>query len=174
MTVIELGAGEDPDPRADITVDRVPLEGIDIVHNLEETPWPVETASADRVIAHHVLEHLADPKTAFQEAARILQADGILEVYVPIGLDAKTDPTHQHEWTWDTPEYFTQDTPYDYGWNLPFHLVNREVEYWLDGPLGRFSPIVSLLVAYSGPGKWLSGIPALSGILTAQYQRHQR
>lgn len=172
--VVDVGAGNNPDPRANVSLDRVPLSGVDIVHDLEERPWPFDTGSASRVIARHVVEHLQQPEEAFAEAARVLEGGGVFEVHVPIGLDAKTDPTHVNEWTWDTPDYFTASPPYDYGWELPFTLESREVEWWLDGAPRIFTEVVRRAERRYGPGKWLSSVPGLSGVLVVEYRRGER
>lgn len=174
MSVVDIGAGENPDPRADITLDQVDLDTIDVVHDLEERPWPLEDASHGTIVASHVLEHLRNPEDAFAEAARVLVDGGTFEVQVPLGLDARTDPTHVGEWTWDTAEYFTSSPPYDYGWGLPFRIQTRDVEWWLDGPLGLFECVVERWMQHHGAGKWLSSIPGLSGVLTVTYRREQR
>lgn len=174
MSVVDLGAGADPDPRADVTLDRVELETVDVVHDLTERPWPFKTASKSLLIARHVLEHLDHPEIAFQEAARVLEDDAVFEVRVPLGLDATTDPTHAHEWTYDTAEYFVADPPYDYGWELPFELESRTVEWWLDGPFRVLTPLVRRWERRHDPGKWLSGVPGLSGELIVTYRRCPR
>lgn len=174
-SVVDLGAGADPDPRADVTVDQVDLPSVDIVHDLEEQPWPFDDNSVDQLVARHVIEHLESPEEAFSEAARVLIDGGEFEVRVPIGVDAKTDPTHEHEWTWETPEYFTADTPYDYGWGLPFKLVDREVDVWYNGPAADAgNRFLQWLLERSGPGKWLSSAPGISGELIATFRRCPR
>jgi len=45
--------------------------------------WPIATNSMDLVIFCHVLEHLADPVQALQEAARVLQGDKIVSIDLP-------------------------------------------------------------------------------------------
>lgn len=174
MSTVDIGAGENPDPRADVCVDQVALDTVDVVHDLEETPWPLDPESHDRIIARHVLEHLRNPEDAFAEAGRVLVDGGVFEVQVPIGLDATTDPTHVSEWTWDTAQYFTATPPYDYGWSLPFDMRSRDVEWWLDGPFQRFERVVAAGIKHYGPGKWLSSVPGLSGVLTVTYRRCPR
>ena len=41
-----------------VTIDHDPNCGADIIHNLDETPWPVDDNAFDEVHAYEVLEHL--------------------------------------------------------------------------------------------------------------------
>jgi SAM-dependent methyltransferase len=169
--VLDIGAGENPHPDATTTMDRVDLSTIDVVQDVTEQPWPFETNAFDRVYASHVLEHIQHPVGVFEEVARVLRPMHDFDVVVPIGLDARTDPTHVHEWTWDTPEYFTRSPPYEYGWGLPFDIVEKDVDWWCDGPFKRFESTVQNWVQAHGPGKWLSGVRGLSGELSVTYRR---
>jgi len=62
--VLDVGAGPNPDPRADETLDIQPPA--DHVADLGDR-WPIDTATVSRVIANHVVEHLADPAHFFAE-----------------------------------------------------------------------------------------------------------
>lgn len=172
--VLDIGAGSNPHPAATTTLDRVDLPTIDVVHDATERPWPFTDDKFDRVIARHVLEHVQHPEDVFSEVARILNDDGLFEVVVPLGLDARTDPTHVHEWTWDTPEYFTATPPYEYGWSLPFEILDRGLDWWCDGPFKEREPTVQSWLNSHGPGKWVSGVPGLSGEMTIVYRRRSQ
>lgn len=169
--ILDIGAGESPHPAATTTLDRVDLETVDVVHDITETPWPFDARRFDCITARHVLEHIQHPEEVFAEAARVLTSGGLFKIVVPIGLDARTDPTHIHEWTWDTPEYFTQNPPYEYGWGLPFDIAKKDVDWWCDGPFKQFEATVEDWLQAHGPGKWLSGVRGLSGELSVTYRR---
>lgn len=169
--ILHLGCGEDYRDDA-VNVDVVPAVNPDVVHDLDEHPWPFDDNSFEVIIANHAVEHLDDVPGAFREIARILRPGGCARLTVPLGLDARTDPTHKSEWTWETPAYFASDAPYDYGWDLPLALVNRDVNVWYNGPGGEVANrLLKALVASHGPGKWLSSVPGLSGEMTAVYRR---
>jgi SAM-dependent methyltransferase len=55
----------------------------DVLHDLCRFPWPFDNASADRIVAHHVFEHLSDWWGAFMECTRILKVGGMLDMRVP-------------------------------------------------------------------------------------------
>lgn len=102
---LNLGAGS-KSLSGYVNVDRVQLPGINVVHDLDVTPWPWEDGSADRITAIDVFEHVADAIAFMAESHRILKAGGILFMRTPhiSSLDAFTDPTHKRfptQYTWD-------------------------------------------------------------------------
>ena len=87
-------------------VDRVPLPGIDVVHDLDRGPWPFEDECADQIDAKDVFEHLNDAILFVTECWRILRYGGDLTVITThYGHPAAyTDPTHKRfptPWTFD-------------------------------------------------------------------------
>lgn len=90
MSKIYLGSGNDR--RLGYThVDHLPLEGIDVVHNLMYFPYPFEDEEAEHIIAIDVLEHLdhytKDGKPTviafIEECHRILKTGGELFIQTP-------------------------------------------------------------------------------------------
>lgn len=71
-----------------INVDAYEICKPDVVHDLNDIPWPFKDGSMEVIFAHHVMEHLKDWWAAFSECARILKPGGYLEVRVP---DASSD-----------------------------------------------------------------------------------
>ncbi len=95
-----------------INVDAVALPGIDVVHNLDDHPWPFADASATRIRAAHIFEHVADPVGFMCEAWRVLGPGGHLDLIVPHWKhrNAYTDPTHRRYCTEDTFRYWVPGT----------------------------------------------------------------
>lgn len=54
---LELGGGNNPNPGF-INFDVLPLEKVDIVWDIERTPWPLPDESVLQIVASHVLEHI--------------------------------------------------------------------------------------------------------------------
>ena len=89
-----------------INHDLVPLTGIDLVHDLESYPWPLEDNSIDEIIAENILEHIDNIVRFMEEIHRITRMGAIIKIDVPYwnSWEAITDPTHKsifNEYTFD-------------------------------------------------------------------------
>ena len=65
--------------RIDINKDFKP----DIVHDLTQTPWPLEDNSVDVIFGSHIIEHLPSLEQFVNEAERALKPGGILVLLFP-------------------------------------------------------------------------------------------
>ncbi len=85
-----------------VTIDHDPNCGADIIHDLEQTPWPVADDEFDAAHAYCVLEHLGragDYKAFFAhfyEIWRCLKDGGLLYAHVP---------SWQSQWAWGDPSH---------------------------------------------------------------------
>lgn len=77
-------------------------------------PWPWPDNSVAEIVAHDVFEHLPDKRHTINEAWRVLQPGGILNLIVPTtdGRGAFQDPTHCSWWTPNDLWYFTDGDPH--------------------------------------------------------------
>ncbi len=111
-------------------LDKQDLPGVDIVHDVEDIPWPLETNSCSLILMSHLWEHIS-PKMSFPVMAemwRVLRADGQLQLTTPHGMSHGylQDPSHMNPAVEQTWEYFdpafnlfkTYETP-------PWHVVTR-------------------------------------------------
>ncbi|MHB8430200.1 MAG: methyltransferase domain-containing protein [Acidimicrobiales bacterium] len=86
---LDVGCG--PAKKEEVGMDRVGWEGVDVVHDVVNVPWPFEDERFARVQCHHVLEHLPFPQNGdvdpvvrvLNEAHRVLRPGGVLIVSVP-------------------------------------------------------------------------------------------
>lgn len=104
---LNLGAGQDVMPGW-VNLDLVKSEGIDVVHDLDECPWPFDDDEFDRILALDVFEHVDHPLEFVAEAWRILKVGGSLGLRSP-SWDAKNsyrDPTHKRMTTENTFDYW--------------------------------------------------------------------
>lgn len=60
---LDVGCGENKAGADFVGMDVRPLEGVDIVHNIEKFPWPLPDESCSLVVASHVLEHINPAST---------------------------------------------------------------------------------------------------------------
>jgi predicted SAM-dependent methyltransferase len=91
-----------------VTIDHDPGCGADVVHDLDETPWPFADDSFDECHAYEVLEHLGtqgDYRSFFRhfhEIWRVLKDGGHLFATVP---------SWKSEWAWGDPSHVRVITP---------------------------------------------------------------
>lgn len=79
-------------------VDRVKTPAVDLVYNLNITPYPLSDNSVDEIIADNILEHLDDVIAIMEELYRICQNGAVIKISLPYykSSGAFADPTHKH------------------------------------------------------------------------------
>lgn len=96
-------------------MDRRKLPGVDIVHDAEVTPWPLDDESCGVVVMSHFVEHVKPWRIigVIDETWRVLEPDGVLLISTPYGGSARylQDPTHCCPWVEATPGYFAPESP---------------------------------------------------------------
>lgn len=119
---LHLGCGRDIQ-QGWINLDSVPLEGVDIVANLDDcknTKLPFENDSIDEFLAIHVIEHLHNCLPLMEELHRIAKPSAKAVFKVPYGSsdDAFEDPTHVRQYFLNSFQYFSQPSYWraDYGY----------------------------------------------------------
>jgi len=77
-------------------MDNRDLYEVDIVHDIEDIPWPVGTETVEAIEASHVLEHIKPWKIfdVMNEAWRVCRYKAGIDIKVPIGLAYALDPSH--------------------------------------------------------------------------------
>lgn len=84
------------------TIDHDPNCGADVVHELEDLPWPFEDNSFDECHAYEVLEHLGkqgDFRSFFAHFAEIYR------ILKPGGMLFATCPSWDSIWAWGDPSH---------------------------------------------------------------------
>lgn len=117
---INLGAGSEP-TEGWVNVDWIKGEGIQVVHNLLEFPWPFVLNSADEIKAIDVLEHMplfnakneSTPMKFIEECHNILKPGGKLTIQVPHyeSPNLWIDPTHVRGYAVESFDYFDPEKP---------------------------------------------------------------
>lgn len=91
------------------------LPGVEIVHDWNDMPWPLEDDSCIMIMASHVVEHVNPSDGHFlrwmDEAWRICQVGGTLAISTPHGSSQGylQDPTHCNPCNEATWAYFAPD-----------------------------------------------------------------
>jgi len=91
-SVLDLGSGNVD--LADTTVDIDENAEPDIVHDLDEFPYPFEENEYETCWLIHILEHLENPDKALEEAKRIA-SDRVIAI-IPIG--ERNDSGHKRDY----------------------------------------------------------------------------
>ena len=94
-----LGPGNRwPKEPGDVFCDVRAFDRVDVVHNLNVTPWPFADREFDHVSAVHLVEHLLDLVQFMNESWRVLKLGGDLYIETPLaGANPDLefcDPTH--------------------------------------------------------------------------------
>ena len=107
MKKLNLGSGgykKEGFVNLDVSEDLSP----DVVHDLEEFPYPFDGGTFDLIEADHVLEHLSDAFLVMEEIERILNAGGRAVIRVPHFSRAMTHPQHKRGFDVTFPMYFDE------------------------------------------------------------------
>jgi len=124
--VLNLGCGNRLIPGA-VQHDRTKHRPeINVVHDLNELPWPWEDESFDLVVARAVLEHLRITLIeSVGECWRIMRPGGILYLKLPYWQHDNSfmDPTHYWKFSLRTCDIFDPDT--EYGRKYTFYTKQK-------------------------------------------------
>jgi len=110
LRVLDVGCGDKKAAGA-VGIDCRPLPGVDLIHDLDQYPWPVADESFDRILCIHVVEHVADIPRFLREIHRIAAPGARLHIETPhfSSLESWTDPSHRHHLSTRSFEFFTAD-----------------------------------------------------------------
>ena len=94
MDKLNLGCGQFK-KEGYINLDVSELSKPDIIHDLDDIPYPFEENSFCSIEADHVLEHLKDPFRVMKELYRLLKPGGKVYIKVPHFSRAMSHPQHK-------------------------------------------------------------------------------
>jgi glycosyltransferase involved in cell wall biosynthesis len=123
-----------------VNVDSVPAPGVEVA-DLRQ-PWPWAESSVAAIRAHDIIEHLPDKLHTMNEAWRVLEPGGTMDIAVPTtdGPGAFQDPTHVSFWNRRSFLYYEAGNPYrerfaeQYGIRARFRVLRERTESSADGP----------------------------------------
>jgi predicted SAM-dependent methyltransferase len=124
---VNLGCGKKV-KKGYVNLDSLNLPGVDLVHDLNNFPWPFKNNEIDEVYTSHVLEHLDDIVEVMKEIKRITKNNSKVIIIVPhfsCGVSYR-DPTHKRLFSYFTFDYFNEECFY----NLPkFNIIKRKLNF---------------------------------------------
>lgn len=127
MKRLNLGCGKEI-KKDYINIDFVKIDGVDVVHDLNNTPYPFKKDEFDEIYASHILEHLNDLVKTMKELKRISRPGARIIIRAPhfsCGVSYR-DPTHKRLFSYFTFDYFTKECFY----GLPdFRIINRRLNF---------------------------------------------
>ncbi|MGH9658891.1 MAG: class I SAM-dependent methyltransferase [Bryobacteraceae bacterium] len=110
MRILDVGCGRNKHPGA-IGIDRNPDARPDVLCDLDRFPYPFADGAFDRLVAIHVIEHLADVLAAMEEFHRLVRPGGAVRIVTPHYTDFSSfcDPTHRWHLNSFSFRYFGDD-----------------------------------------------------------------
>ncbi|MCB4755511.1 MAG: class I SAM-dependent methyltransferase [Elusimicrobia bacterium] len=141
MKILDLGCGAKKTPGA-TGIDLTPQQGVDIVHDLEVTPYPIADNVYDRIVIRHVIEHINNVVGLMQEVHRIGKRGATVEIHTPhyTSLNSYIDPAHRHHFSLFAFDIFCGNTDHGYNLGALYRLKKRTVEFWPLVEKPRFIP----------------------------------
>lgn len=129
--ILHLGCGKTKIPNS-VGLDIVDIKGyVDVVHDLNNIPYPFKKESFNEIHIYHVLEHLNNPIGVMEELHRILKPKGLLYIRVPhfSSMGAFTDITHKRPFGISSFDCFEKDSYQHFYTNVEFKILKKEIKY---------------------------------------------
>ena len=112
MKILELGCGINKTEGA-FGIDINPRSSADLIHDLNDLPYPLDANSYDLIICRSILEHLDNVIEVMEELHRLGKSGSLVKVTVPFfrSWAACTDPTHKRFFSSRSFDYFDKSKP---------------------------------------------------------------
>jgi hypothetical protein len=119
MKILDLGCGNKKYPGS-VGIDINPHSDADIIHDLNDVPYPFEDSIFDEIIADNIIEHLENIIEVMEELSRISKLGASIKIIVPYfrAKWAYIDITHRHFFTVESFAYFDPD-----------HIISKLYKY---------------------------------------------
>ncbi len=129
-TVLNVGSGSGV-VDGWINIDRRHVQGVSVLADLNQIPWPFKNDSFEVVLCNHVLEHLTDIVHAMEEIHRISVHGGCIVIRTPYfaNYESFRDPTHRWHFTWESFDYFVAESGFFVYTNRKFRLVGKRLTF---------------------------------------------
>jgi predicted SAM-dependent methyltransferase len=127
--ILDIGCGGCKTPGA-VGIDILPAPGVDIVHDLNRLPWPLEANRFETIICSHVLEHLLDLVGVLNEIHRVSRNGARVKIITPhfSSLNSWEDPTHTRHFARRSFSFFDTQSKHCYT-ALRMKTVNVQLSF---------------------------------------------
>ena len=131
LKILNLGCGLDATVPSTVSMDVSPATKPDIVHDLNQMPWPVSSNTFDAVYCQDVIEHLNDVVKVMEEIHRVLKSGGKVFITTPhySCSNSFTDPTHKQHLGFFSFDYFIKGHPLSYYSDAIFRKNKARLEF---------------------------------------------
>ena len=135
---LNIGCGRDI-KEGYVNLDGSRIKGVDIIHNLDNYPWPFPSNYFEEIYSRDSIEHLKDLYRAMQEISRISKNGAIVRIIVPYWHSSGAFyPNHHYFFNTDSMKFFTDENrTYDnyYGFKMEkIKLIPSRIG-WIIPPL---------------------------------------
>ena len=127
--ILDVGCGSNKKAGA-IGIDRVRLPGVDVVHDINQFPWPFEDNCFDGIIMSQVIEHVEDILKIMEEVHRVGRPGCLVKIFTPhfSSFNSWTDPTHRWHLAFRSFDLFCENRNYVYT-PVRFKLISRNFTF---------------------------------------------
>ncbi len=132
MRILDIGCGNRKIPGA-VGLDKNPDSQADVIHDLDDFPYPFGDNSFDRIYGIDVLEHVTDVIRTLEEIHRLGKPGALVLLRVPhfSSTHAFGDPTHKHFFNSQSLDYFCGGfSEYAYRPTVRFHKKRVKINFW--------------------------------------------
>jgi SAM-dependent methyltransferase len=130
--VLDIGCGTRRAEPGAVGIDVSPRSNADIIWDLDQFPWPLESNAFDRIHMLHVIEHVRDVTRTMEEIHRVGRNGADVFIVTPhfSSHNSYTDPTHVRHLAARSFQYFAgEDFPSFTGSNFRFSIENLELTF---------------------------------------------
>ena len=135
-------------------LDMVNHKGVDVIHDMNNFPYPFEDDTFDEVLLSHILEHLENPQKTIEELYRITKHEGSIKIVVPhfSSWSVWGDPTHKRGYNSGALSHMDVNLKYKERFASRCHssIIENDIDFIIkkkiifNGLYGIFQPFVNL------------------------------
>jgi len=125
--ILDVGCGRAKHAGA-VGIDWASDPCVDIVHDLNKFPWPIEDNTFDEIICQDTIQLFDNVVKTMEEMHRIGRLGAILKIRTPHFSHPNSfrDPMHKWHFTIDTFDYFTEGFEYPIYTNKKYRMIKKE------------------------------------------------